>query len=58
MNFNYFQHLNDIPKCDQNKPQENNHKNVQINKTNFEDIEYVSKYFFFFLNVVFMKLIN
>lgn len=43
MNFNYLQHLNDNPKYDQNKPQENNYKNVQINKTNFEDIEYVSK---------------
>lgn len=43
MKFNYFQHLNDNPKYDQNKLQENNYKNVQISKTNFEDVEYVSK---------------
>uniref|UniRef100_A0A2S2QA19 Zinc finger protein n=1 Tax=Sipha flava TaxID=143950 RepID=A0A2S2QA19_9HEMI len=37
------QHLINISKEDQNKTQENMCKSIQSNKTNFEDIEYVSK---------------
>lgn len=40
---NYFQHLINNSKEDQNKVQENTCKSIELSRPNFEDTEYVCK---------------